>query len=181
VLTTDQKGAIAEAAIAFAAIERGIGVFKPLSDGERYDLIFDLRPALVRVQCKFAVQRDDVIVVYCYSSRRTATGLRRRAYARDEIDAFAAYCPDLHQCYYLPVGEFPGRFAIQLRLREPRNNQRLRINWARDYEFEAKLPRVGAVAQLGERQRGTLEATGSSPVGSIQTLWPDGWAEMPRS
>jgi PD-(D/E)XK nuclease superfamily protein len=46
VLTTDQKGAAAEAAIAFAAIELGIGVSRPLGD-ERYDLIFDLRPRLV--------------------------------------------------------------------------------------------------------------------------------------
>jgi hypothetical protein len=42
VLTTDQKGAIiGESAIAHAAIKLGIGVYKPLSDGERYDLIFE--------------------------------------------------------------------------------------------------------------------------------------------
>ena len=45
-LTTDQKDAIAESAIAHEAIKLGIGVFKPLSDGERYDLILDLRPRL---------------------------------------------------------------------------------------------------------------------------------------
>jgi hypothetical protein len=38
-LTTDQKGAIAESAIVHAAIKLGIGVYKPLSDGERYDLV----------------------------------------------------------------------------------------------------------------------------------------------
>jgi hypothetical protein len=47
-MTTDQKGAIAEAAIAFQAMKLGIGVFRPLGD-ERYDLIFDLRPQL----CEF--------------------------------------------------------------------------------------------------------------------------------
>ena len=52
-LTTDQKGAIAELAIAHAAAVLGVGVFKPLTDGERYDLIFDLRPRLLRVQCKW--------------------------------------------------------------------------------------------------------------------------------
>jgi hypothetical protein len=35
VLTTDQKGAAAELAIAHAAAELGIGVFKPLTDGAR--------------------------------------------------------------------------------------------------------------------------------------------------
>ena len=154
-LTSDQKGSIAEAAIALAAIELGIGVFKPISDGERYDLIFDLRPQLLRVQCKFAVRRTDVMVVHCYSSRRTAAGLARRPYSDDEIDAFAAYCPDPRRCYFLPVAEFRGRLAIQLRLSRPRNNQQRRINWAREYEFEAKLRRLGAVAQLGERRAGS--------------------------
>jgi hypothetical protein len=53
VLTTDQKGAIAEAAIVHAALELGVTVSKPLVDG-RYDLIFDLYARLVRVQCKWA-------------------------------------------------------------------------------------------------------------------------------
>jgi PD-(D/E)XK nuclease superfamily protein len=57
VLTSDQKGAIAEAETAAAAIKFGIDVLKPLSDGTRYDLVFDLRPELVRVQCKSAVPR----------------------------------------------------------------------------------------------------------------------------
>ena len=39
--STDQKGAIAESAIVHAAIKLGIGVSKPLTDGDRYDLIFD--------------------------------------------------------------------------------------------------------------------------------------------
>ena len=51
-LTTDQKGSIAEAEITAAAIR--LGVYRPLSEGERCDLIFDLRPTLMRVQCKWA-------------------------------------------------------------------------------------------------------------------------------
>lgn len=51
-----------------------------------------------------------------------------------------------------------------------KNNQERGINRAKVYEFAATLGALGAVAQLGERQRGTLEATGSSPVGSITQL-----------
>ena len=47
-LTSDQKGAIAESSIAAAAIKLGIGVYKPLFEGGRYDLIFDTG-LLVRV------------------------------------------------------------------------------------------------------------------------------------
>jgi hypothetical protein len=53
-LTTDRKGAIAEARIAAAALELGIDVYRPLQDGGRCDLVFDLhdRDRLLRIQCK---------------------------------------------------------------------------------------------------------------------------------
>jgi hypothetical protein len=63
-LTTDQKGAIAELAIAHAALELGVGVSKPLGD-QRYDLIFDFGPRLARVQCKWAR--------FSFGSRRRST------------------------------------------------------------------------------------------------------------
>lgn len=154
-LTTDQKGAIAEAAIAHAALELGVGVAKPFGD-ERYDLIFDFHPQLVRVQCKWASRIGDVIVVRCYSARRTATGLRRRLYTAEEIDAFAAYCADVRRCYLVPLERVPSSGTIQLRLGAARNNQRLRVHWASELEFAARLPRQhGAVAQLGERLAGS--------------------------
>jgi hypothetical protein len=55
-LTTDQKGVLAEQAIVFESLKLGVGVFQPLGD-ERYDLILDLRPDLLRVQCKWAVRQ----------------------------------------------------------------------------------------------------------------------------
>jgi hypothetical protein len=86
VLTTDQKGAVAELAIAHAAAELGVGVFKPLTDGERYDLIFDMRPELLRVQCKWACRHGDVVIVRCRSCRRARGGLVHRGYTRAEVD-----------------------------------------------------------------------------------------------
>ena len=169
-LTTDQKGAVAELAIATAASKLGIGVWGAFTV-ERYDLIFDLRPRLLRVQCKWAPREGDVVVVRCYRNRRNRDGLLRQFYSPDDIDAYAAYCPELDRCYLLPIDEFAHRIAIQLRLAPARNNQSLRINWARDYEFAATLGAQGAVAQLGERQSGRLEATGSSPVGSTDQLY----------
>jgi hypothetical protein len=155
VLTTDQKGAIAETAVAHAAIELGVGVSRPIGD-ERYDLIFDLRPRLIRVQCKWAMRHGDVIVVRCYGSRRTAEGLLRSFYSADEIDAFAAYCRELDICYLLPIELFARRTQVYLRLRPTRNNQRSLVNWAKEYEFAATLGRQsGAVAQLGERLAGS--------------------------
>jgi hypothetical protein len=155
VLTTDEKGSIAELAIASAAARLQIGVFKPLTDGERYDLILDLRPQLLRVQCKWATRYDDVVIVRCYSARRTATGLVRRPYSVEEIDAIGAYCLELETCYLVPIELMIGQETLQLRLRPTRNNQRLRIRWAREFELATTLGRLGAVAQLGERLAGS--------------------------
>ena len=104
VLTTDQKGAAAELAIAYLAVELGVGVFKPLTDGERYDLIFDLRPRLVRVQCKTAVLSGSVLKVACYSSRRGPEGFIKRCYDATEVDAIAADSPDLGRVLLPPAG-----------------------------------------------------------------------------
>ncbi|MGZ8695622.1 MAG: group I intron-associated PD-(D/E)XK endonuclease [Gaiellaceae bacterium] len=150
-LTPDQKGSIAETAIVAAAARLGLGVFKPLTDGERYDLILDLRPRLVRVQCKWAVLHGDVITIRCHSCRRTSSGQARRLYTPSEIDAFAGYCAELDRAFYLPIERFAHSFVVHLRLAPARNNQRIGIHWASDYEFGATLSSGGAIAQLGER------------------------------
>ncbi len=97
-LSPDQKGAIAELAIAHAAAKLGIGVSRPICEGERYDLIFDLRPSLVRVQCKWAARDGDVVAVRCYSTRRQASGFLKhvtpsRPNAR--ISSGVTYCLSL--------------------------------------------------------------------------------------
>ena len=138
-LTTDQKGAIAELAIAHIAAEIGVGVFKPLTDGERYDLIFDVRPRLVRVQCKWAAPAGDVVIVRCRSCRRTRDGMQHRAYTADEVDAIAAYSPELRRGYYVPIEDLEGRTNLQLRLAPSRNNQSSGINWAEHFALEARL------------------------------------------
>ncbi len=69
--------------------------------------------------------------------------MRRRHYTAEEIDAFAAYCPDLNRCHFLPIEQFPVRRAIQLRLQPTGNNQRVGIHWASEFEFGATLSGAG--------------------------------------
>ena len=54
-LTTDQKGAIAETAIAHEATKLGIEVYRPIAEGGRFDMIFLLGDELARVQCKWGL------------------------------------------------------------------------------------------------------------------------------
>jgi hypothetical protein len=53
-LSSDQKGNIAELAIAARAIELGVDVYRPFGEGGRFDMIFALGDSLLRIQCKWA-------------------------------------------------------------------------------------------------------------------------------
>jgi hypothetical protein len=170
VLTTNQKGALAEAKILSAAIEHGAGVARPFDD-ERYDLILDLRPRLVRVQCKWAGRVGDVLSVRLYTSRRGPQGLINRRYSLGEFDAFGVYSPDTDRCYLLPAVQFVSRRQVYLRLSPTQNNQAIGIRWAQDFEFGATIERLkGPIAQLGEHLHGMQKAAGSSPAGSTSQL-----------
>jgi hypothetical protein len=166
VLTTDQKGIVAETNIAAVALAAGVGVAKPLGD-ERYDLIFDLGDRLLRIQCKWAVRDNDVVVVRCRRVRRGRYGLIRRQYLPGEIDAIVGYCAGTERCYYLPQHMSVERAAVQLRLAPTLNNQARGINWAQDFELGATLRTLrGPIAQLGEHLSGRQKVAGSSPAGS---------------
>ncbi|MFL5926576.1 MAG: group I intron-associated PD-(D/E)XK endonuclease [Gaiellaceae bacterium] len=150
-LTTNQRGLVAETAILHECVKLGVGVSRPLDD-EPYGLILDLRPTLLRVQCKSARLHEDVVVIRCKRCRRGRDGLIHRTYGEGEIDAIAAYCAELDTSYLLPPEMSVGRAAVQLRIKPCRNNQRAGINWARDYDLGATLGRLrGPIAQLGER------------------------------
>ncbi len=65
VLTRSQKGTIAELEVAAAATKLGIGVYRPVSEHSRADLIFDLAGELLRGQCKWGrlSRNADVVII----------------------------------------------------------------------------------------------------------------------
>jgi prevent-host-death family protein len=164
VLSTNQKGGIAETAITAAATKLGIPVFRPVVEHGRYDLGFEIGDRIYRVQCKWGgLQGGAVIRVNLTSSWCTPTGYERRYYTEDEIDLVAVYCNELDRCYLLPAKLVAGRRCIDLRLKPTKNGQRACLNLAVDFE----LP--GAVAQLEEHLHGMQGARGSSPLSSISS------------
>jgi hypothetical protein len=165
-LTPTEKGAIAEAKIYAAAVEAGIVVARPLTEGRRYDLIFDLGPRLLRVQCKTAPRRGDVIVLRAVTSRYTPSGHVRTRYAASEVDGIAAYCPELDACLYVPIEDLEGKAVAHFRLAPTRNGQLAGVTMADQYQ-------LGAVAQLGERSAGSRKVVGSIPISSTPSPGAD--------
>jgi hypothetical protein len=128
VLTPNDKGNIAEAAIALEAIKLGIDVLKPVAEHGRYDLAFDLGDRILRVQCKWARLEGAVICINLAGYRLTSSGSVSSTYSTDEIDAVAAYCEALDRVYLLPASDVAGRSAFHLRTAPTKNAQRAAIN-----------------------------------------------------
>ncbi len=157
----NHKGNVAELAIAKEAASLGLSVLAPLTEHERYDLVIGIAGRLLRVQCKWASRKGDIVYVRLKSSYHSpGRGYVVSTYSRREIDAVAVYCGDLDRCFLLPIDLVVGRGVITLRLEPTRNKQRAALNWATEYEFR------GAVAQLAERVDGIDEAGGSNPLSS---------------
>ncbi len=159
-LTSNEKGAVAEAEVATAALHLGFSVSRPIDERRRYDLIVDTGRYLARVQCKWGRLDDGVVKVGTRTSRHTPlAGYVSTTYSAHEIDGFAVFCPDTRECYRLPIERFAGQSYVHLRLAPAKNNQRCGVMMAESY-------RLGAIAQLGERVAGSHEVGGSSPPGS---------------
>lgn len=140
-----------------------------MTEHERYDLALDLGPRILRVQCKWARSKDNVIAVEVASSRRSPDGYIRRNYSRADTDAIGIYCDDLDRCFLVPIELVAGQWTVRLRLAPARNGQRAALHFAGKYD-------LGAVAQLEERRHGMAEVEGSSPSSSIDLRASGGFA-----
>ena len=139
---SNHKGNVAELKIAAAAADLGIGVYMPMIEHGRVDMIFAIGDRLVRVQCKWARRQGDVLVVQTGGSYHSPTrGYVRSTYDASEVDAITAYCGDNNRCYFVPIAEIEGQHCLRLRLAPARNGQFAGVRMAADYE-------LGAVAQL---------------------------------
>ena len=170
-LATDQKGNIAELEVAAAASKLGLVVFRPMGEGSRYDLIFDLGGRLCCGCSASGHQDTERCSQFVATQTGAREGLRRRGYTIDEIDAIAAYCPELDRCYLLPASWLDGRQTVHLRISPARNGQEAALNWAHVFDFASvdwsDLEQLGAIAQLEEHRHGMAGAVGSSPTSSI--------------
>ena len=134
-MNTSQRGDIARAYVLAALLENGKEVWSPAGEGGRSDLGFR-EPAgrFFRVQCKMGwLAQGAVTFATCSIDSRSGETTIRRPY-HGEVEFFGVYCEGTGKVYLVPVGDVPPTYG-RLRVDPPRNNQRTRIRWAKDYEI----------------------------------------------
>lgn len=96
----------------------------PFGEQRRYDLAYEEKGRLVKVQCKTGLLRNGAIEFRTHSIVRGSI----RDY-RADVDFFAVYSHSLGKVYLVPVNEVPFRSRASLRLTPPRNGQQSKIRW----------------------------------------------------
>ena len=92
-----------------AAIKLGIGVLMPLTDGHRYDLVFDLGRPPVRVQCKWARLYGACRARPCVlEPADRAPGCSERPYSAGRSMRSPRTAPTSTACFYLPIERVGG-------------------------------------------------------------------------
>ena len=93
ILSTKLKGDIAEQQAVLHDLKRGWGVLKPIGDRPPYDLVFDVKGLLIKVQVK-AARFDEDRGNYVVDNRRTRTNRRvmvREPYNNSDFEFALAY------------------------------------------------------------------------------------------
>jgi len=124
------KGNAAESAVMHAFVELGFQVALPFGGGHAYDLVVDLNPGFVRVQCKSGRRGKGVLR---FNSCSTDHGSGRMPYA-GLADFFGVYFSPTKQTFLVPVIGAP-EYVVSLRLEPALNNQQNGIRRAAAYEL----------------------------------------------
>lgn len=135
-LTSKQKGNLTELKCISAFYELGYQCSIPYGENSRYDFIADINGKLIRVQCKTSHEIDlGVIEFSCRSCRSNTQSNLRRRYTVDEVDYFCTYWNNM--CYLVPINECS--VSKKLRFIPPKNNQKVGISYAKDYELPNQI------------------------------------------
>ena len=161
-MDTKLKGDIAEQAAILEGLKRGWGVLETVGDRLPYDVVFDVRHILVKIQVK-AAWFDEPDGNFMVDVRRTKTNrrrMKREVYSPDDFDFALVYVNELGLFYIFPVDVFIA-YGSQIHIVEAAKRQRkprsakyreaweLISNWAASREILMRQP-----VKIGEASRG---------------------------
>jgi len=104
----------------------------PLSEHQPYDLIaVAYSGTTFRIQVKYAaLKQNGTIEVRFRRNWADGNGCHTQAYAKDEFDYYAIFCPEKDKVVYIPNG--PDCPKV-IRFDRTANNQAQYIKWANEY------------------------------------------------
>lgn len=128
--TMKTKGELGQVMVMGDLLKRGYKVAIPLGEDWRYDLIVDKNKNLLKIQCKYVEALNGIIKVRC----ETHDGRNYYRYKKEDLDYIAVYDKVTDKCYYIKNSYLEcGRASMNLRLKDPKNNQKKKIFYAEQF------------------------------------------------
>jgi hypothetical protein len=128
-------------------IDLGYEVLQPIEEGLPYDLAVlswtkngwfrEANPIVLRIQCKTAryIEIDKSGAGGYLEFNGFVSNIGGKHGYWGLADYFGVYCAELEKVYLVPVRKFPDKGEIRLRINQTKNNQKIGIHWAMEYEL----------------------------------------------
>jgi len=128
-----QIGDVAELAVAADLAKKGYQVAFPFSTSCSWDLLLIRNDIFEKIQVKSVSLKNGVVPVKNKTHSNTSKKQTTRKYTSEEIDWFAVYCPELDDCFYIPISMIENKSGLNLRVYAPKNFQTSGVFWAKDF------------------------------------------------
>ena len=138
---TKDKGDIGITQVCADLTLQGYQVCLPISEHLPFDVI-GVSPdgmTLRRIQAKYRKLDNGVITVCTLAQGLDAHGPYSRSRDLSKLDAFAVFCLDTRQVYYVNVYELNGCETFSLRVNPTANNQMKHVRFADGYLNAARI------------------------------------------
>lgn len=120
--------------------KNGIKIALPVSEHLPFDLIaINIEGKLSRVSVKYrTINKFGNICLSLRTISSNSQGYKIKYVNMDDVDAFALFCPENNNCYYVNKSKLINtKSELALRIKEVSENtpngNLARINWAKDY------------------------------------------------
>ena len=133
-------GNIGEASAIYQFSKRNIPVSIPFGQNVPYDMIIQVSDKLYKIQCKTTRISYEDKMSFNITRTNGFTNIHT-PYTYKEIDFFYLHCVQNGYCGLVNIKEVPSREFV-LRLTRPKNNQRINIHYAKDYDLDIQLQKI---------------------------------------
>ena len=133
---TKDKGDLAVAMTLAHLRANNIYACLPISEHLPFDLIAVMPDMMTlrRVQVKYRAAKDGRLTLFFRGNYYDSKKIYTKRVNLEEMDTYAAYCPDTQQNYYVRVNELhDDAVTFSLRLEPPKNNQKNGVWLAENY------------------------------------------------
>jgi hypothetical protein len=122
-----------EAELRFASelTRKGWSIFFPYGEDSPIDILAYKNRQFIKIQVKSTKEKNGAIIC----KLRSTNNWQNKKYKKEEIDFFGFYDKNSKRGYLIPIKDVENMSEIKIRTKEPKNNQKKKIRYAKQYIY----------------------------------------------